>query len=103
MVMSPKIVTCCYCGTRAALRLDGDRHELTCSNCGAPLRNLKVMAVDKKERAQNRKTNHKVKKSKPYERYSDRYEYARKPRKRRKSLMSKVFEEAFDIIEDIFD
>ena len=39
-----KIVTCCYCGTRAALVLRGrDRHELTCSACGAPLHDLKML------------------------------------------------------------
>ena len=37
-----KIATCCYCGTKAALVLRGrDRHELTCGNCGAPLRAMK--------------------------------------------------------------
>jgi hypothetical protein len=35
--MTPKIATCCYFGTRAALVLDRARHELACSSCGAPL------------------------------------------------------------------
>lgn len=35
-------VTCCYCGSRAALVLTGAvRHELSCASCGAPLRSLK--------------------------------------------------------------
>ena len=39
-----KIATCCYCGTRAALVLSGrERHELACSNCGAPLHDLKML------------------------------------------------------------
>ena len=42
--MTPKIATCCYCGTRAALVLTGrDRHELACSSCGAPLHDLKML------------------------------------------------------------
>jgi hypothetical protein len=41
-----KIATCCYCGTRAALVLRGnDRHELSCSSCGAPLHNLKMLPI----------------------------------------------------------
>jgi len=39
-----KVATCCYCGTRAALVLQGkDRHELACRQCGAPLHDLKLM------------------------------------------------------------
>ena len=42
-----KIATCCYCGTRAALVLRGkERHELACSNCGAPLHDLKMLRSD---------------------------------------------------------
>ena len=44
MPMDPvtKIGTCCYCGSRAMLTLQGDsRHELACSSCGAPLHNMK--------------------------------------------------------------
>jgi len=43
-----KIVTCCYCGTRAALVLTGKtRHELACSSCGAPLHDLKMLPKDR--------------------------------------------------------
>ena len=42
--MTPKIATCCYCGTRAALILRGkERHELACSTCGAPLHEMKML------------------------------------------------------------
>lgn len=103
MVMTPKIATCCYCGTRAALRLDQVRHELTCSNCGAPLRNLKHMAIEGKDPYAPKDKRKKVKKSKAYHQPAEYRQPPRKSRKRRKSLMSKVFEEAFDVIEDIFD
>ena len=44
-----KIATCCYCGTRAVLNLRGkDRHELACSNCGAPLHEMKMLRRDAK-------------------------------------------------------
>ncbi len=44
MTYGTKVATCCYCGTRAALVLRGkERHELACSNCGAPLHNLKML------------------------------------------------------------
>ena len=103
MVMTPKIATCCYCGTRAALRLDHDRHELTCRSCGAPLRNLKHMTLDRKEEARKPKPKKLQKKSKTSWEYGDARGAYRKPRKKRKSLMSKVFEEALDVLEDIFD
>jgi len=45
-----KIVTCCYCGTRAALVLMGDqKHCLACSSCGAPITQMKQL---KKTRVQ---------------------------------------------------
>ena len=47
--MSARIATCCYCGTRAALVLKdmpGGRHELGCSACGAPLREMKAIPAD---------------------------------------------------------
>ena len=74
-----KIATCCYCGTRAALVLRGEtRHELSCSACGAPLHNLKMMPkAPGAPRA--------------------------KPAKKRKTFGRKIFEEVFDLVEDIFD
>lgn len=91
--MGPKIATCCYCGTRAALVLDKGRHELTCSSCGAPLRNLKRMPSDS---APTRRP--KARPAPP--RQSPKP--ARK-QKKRKSLRKKLFEEVWDAIEDVFD
>ena len=92
-----KIVTCCYCGTRAALVLKGkERHELACSSCGAPLHDLKMLKPLRKQdselvgRARVAAPQREVRKK-------------RKPKKKRKGLFSKVMEEAFDVIEDIFD
>lgn len=74
------------------------RHELACSSCGAPLHDLKML---RKERSGDRETvpANRVRTRPPAQ---PRYEKPKK-RKRRKSLMKKVFEEAFDVIEDIFD
>ena len=96
MRQAPKIATCCYCGTRAALVLKGEtRHELACSACGAPLHNLKQLPRD-----------HVIDKTRagPQRRRPEMASWSHKRRKKkRKSLTSRVFEEAFDIIEDIFD
>jgi hypothetical protein len=99
-----KIATCCYCGTRAALVLRGrERHELSCSNCGAPLHDMKMLRAD---HAGTRET------ARPSPtRSGPMGDPARMPQhdpRRRKVKKSKGFgrrflEEAFDLIEDIFD
>ena len=89
-------MTCCYCGTRAALVLDRGRHELACSACGAPLHDMKMLRRDPAPDARPRLD---VPPARP-----PKYRAApQKPVKRRKGLFRKVLEEAFDVIEDIFD
>lgn len=93
-----KIVTCCYCGTRAALVLRGrDRHELACSSCGAPLHELKMLPV---QRGGDRELV-----DRPSPAYSSKKKQKKpsKKRKRRTGWLKDVFEEAFDVLEDIFD
>lgn len=108
-----KIATCCYCGTRAVLRFDRGRHELVCRACGAPLHNMKAMpqaapapAPAQAPRSANR----------PVKRYSgtaqkqpSRYreadheeDYKYRGRKR-KSVRRRIFEDLWDVVEDIFD
>lgn len=99
-----KIATCCYCGTRAVLKLKGHlRHELTCSGCGAPLHEMKMLRTDARtDPGHTRETmgryNPKYRdrdgKSKKYKSYK---------KKRKKPLIGRVFEEVFDVIEDILD
>lgn len=92
-----KIATCCYCGTRAALVLTGgQRHELACSACGAPLHNLKML---RKDRGSEREMIH----QRPAKPVNSRKPRKVKPVKRRKSMLSRLVEEAFDVIEDVFD
>ncbi len=93
-----KIVTCCYCGARAAMVLKGKvRHELACSSCGAPLHDLKMLPRDRKGDAEL------VRPSPVRNRAQVEKPQKRKKPKRRKGLFKKVFEEAFDVLEDIFD
>ncbi|QFT73673.1 hypothetical protein [Ruegeria sp. THAF33] len=88
-----KIATCCYCGTRAALVLRGkERHELSCSSCGAPLHDLKMLP--KRKAAPAKTVRSAVSHSPPRK---------TKRKKKKKSMFSRVFDEAWDVIEDIFD
>ncbi len=114
-----KIATCCYCGARAALVLAGDtRHELACSSCGAPLHNLKQMPVPApgKEpahfshpiRTPKSKGKHAHKSEKraahPKKTWHDApYQKKKKPKKKRGKWAKDLFEDVFDVIEDIFD
>ncbi|MFY2825865.1 hypothetical protein [Ruegeria sp. MALMAid1280] len=93
-ISSPsKIATCCYCGTRAALVLKGkQRHELSCSSCGAPLHDLKM--VPKRKLSEG--------KAKRDTANAAGYRKKKKPKKK-KTMFSRVFDEAWDVIEDIFD
>jgi hypothetical protein len=91
-----KIATCCYCGTRAALILRGrERHELSCASCGAPLHDLKMLRTDQPGKREL---------VKPSPVRNERYPHSkrRKPKPRR-SLKRRLFEEAWDLVEDIFD
>lgn len=95
-----KIATCCYCGTKAALVLRGERHhELSCSSCGAPLQALKMLPKQPERATASSTTpahpgpswvrDAKVKKP--------------KKRKKNKSFKQKAWGEFWDAIEDIFD
>ena len=91
-----KIATCCYCGTRAALVLTGrDRHELACSNCGAPLHDLKMLP--KKKKGDRELVRPSPMRGRP--------QGKPKPKKRKSKMrrFADMFEDAFDIIEDILD
>ncbi len=99
-----KIATCCYCGTRAALVLAGRvRHELACSNCGAPLHELKKLPVDTHG-------DRELVKPSPVRgdrRTSKGHRARRKKPKTRKGLkgflLAKVADAAEDILDDVFD
>lgn len=101
--MGHKIATCNYCGTRAALVLDRSRHELACSSCGAPLHDMKAMPSAKPERARPKGRPMTL----PRQDYDEGPRAAPPPRnrkkKRRKGIGRRIFEEIWDVVEDVFD
>ncbi|MCJ7873843.1 hypothetical protein Q4577_13940 [Marinovum sp. 2_MG-2023] len=110
MPQGTKIATCCYCGTRAALVLRGDkRHELSCASCGAPLHDLKLMPaarLDGKNLTRKPVKSRGSKGATPNPYWETRPEKSKKKKKKKKSRKSGVswfLDEAFDAIEDIFD
>src|SRR5690606_14112999 len=101
-----KIATCCHCGSRAALRLDQGRHELSCANCAAPLRNFKALPARVPDRASDRGavTHQAPLRRSPAARSKPRKCY--KPKKRQGWFgrgLRDFAEEVFDVVEDIFD
>lgn len=101
MSRNVKIATCCYCGTRAALRLCGrERHELACAACGAPLRAMKRLREDHAGRPSRPKRSADIP-------AGPKAATTAKPIKargrRRKSAWRKALGDAFDLIEDILD
>ncbi|MBF9049474.1 hypothetical protein GTA62_01435 [Roseobacter sp. HKCCD9010] len=101
MPKGTKIGTCCYCGSRTLLKLTArDGHELACASCGAPIHEMKAL---------KKSDSHEVKRSRPqpspyvdYVHGPPRH-HAKRKQKRRKPMWKKAFEEAFDLVEDIFD
>ncbi|EBA15636.1 hypothetical protein RSK20926_15501 [Roseobacter sp. SK209-2-6] len=120
-----KILNCCYCGVQATfvpsgLSAGAGVTSLVCSACGAPLaaqkarplapgkgaslpEGAKIGASSVREgKAKKVKSKGKIKKTK-----AQKGSYAKvsvqKPRKKKKSLFQKVFSEAVDLVEDIFD
>ncbi len=97
--MTPKIATCCYCGTRAALVLTGTtRHELACSACGAPLHNMKMLKAERDATAPSRKQARGRPSAEPTHRPTKS-----KRKKKKKSKTKWLMGEAWDLLEDIFD
>ncbi|MFZ5962368.1 hypothetical protein ACOXXX_05395 [Thalassococcus sp. BH17M4-6] len=102
-----KIATCCYCGTRAALVLQGDtRHELACASCGAPLHDMKMFpgaeASHGPASAKPRKKKRPKVHATPLQLWEREMPKSRK-KKKRKTLGKRFLSEAFDVLEDIFD
>ncbi|MEP1766324.1 MAG: hypothetical protein ABJJ53_06750 [Sulfitobacter sp.] len=81
--------------------MDAGHHTLTCQACGAPLSKLKslpVAAPVTRAAVTHQPHTHKNRKrAKPPKKSSFKY------KKRRKGFWRKFAEEAFDLVEDIFD
>lgn len=108
MPQNAKIATCCYCGTRSVLSFAAAsgaasgpmQHELSCSSCGAALRNLKPIKLERREPAKARPS--------PRELERRRGQRPAKPKAKRRSKRRtpsfwRLVSEVFDEIEDIFD
>lgn len=98
--MTTKIATCCYCGSRTMLKLTARQgHELACGRCGAPLHEMKALKLEP-----GRPSRRASAVADPVQDWRREEAYRpRKKKKRRKPLWSRALEEAFDVIEDIFD
>ncbi len=108
--MAPKIATCSYCGTRAALVFDEGLHELTCRACGAPLHEMKFMPqpADKVEkRRRDAKPDRQKSRRRPVPEHKRRewrdWPARKRPKRRRKPIAKRMLEELWDVVEDIFD
>ncbi|QIE44034.1 hypothetical protein G5B38_18255 [Pseudohalocynthiibacter aestuariivivens] len=108
----PKIATCCYCGTRAALVIRSEgRHELSCAACGAPLREMKAMPVGGGATRDLRTIypafearRHKRDKAKrDSEHHADQHGRGSKRRNSGMHFIREAIEEVWDTLEDVFD
>ena len=104
MPQTKKIATCCYCGTRAVLVLDTSRHELACSACGAPLHDMKSIPAPAEKSVYRPAPVADTPKKRAYHPHPKHYSgYKKRKKRKRKPLGRKIFEEIWDVVEDIFD
>lgn len=81
-----------------------EQHELACGSCGAPLRHLKGVPVERRKRSPKttaRSAPDDFWAPNPHPVSASRKKH--KSRKRRKSLSRRITSELFDVLEDIFD
>lgn len=81
------------------------RHELSCAACGAPLRELKALRSDNPGERHLLSPGRGTKMPKDGARRPAPPKPVKKKKKakRKKGLMARVLDEAFDLVEDIFD
>lgn len=99
-----KIATCCYCGTKAALVLRGqDKHELSCSKCGAPLRALKMLPKNANRSAAPASRHDSHAGRKRVEKYPEYRKERPKKRRKTKSFGKRMMSGLWDVVEDVVD
>lgn len=100
-----KSATCCYCGSHTILTLsEGTRHELKCSDCGAPLSRMKSLRKDHVQdtyTVQGRRDHKPAHASKYGKAPSKTSSYKKKSK--RKSFAARFFDVAEDLVEEVFD
>lgn len=80
------------------------RHELSCAACGAPLHELKALRSDNSGERHLLSPGRVARTPKDGARRSSPPKPVKKKKaKRKKGLMARVLDEAFDLVEDIFD
>ena len=101
---STKIATCCYCGRRQTLKPTArDGHELACGACGAPLHEMKWLRPPEQRRETVKRSPERAAPHGFATYQQPKKAKKSRKKKRRTSLWKKAMEEAFDVIEDIFD
>ena len=92
-----KMITCCYCGARDVMRMGkGSRVALNCLTCGAPVRKMEAVKVGE---AAAPKPAAPIPEKVNKHRRPKHFEAAKKRKKKRKSLLAHIIDEA----EDFFD
>ena len=104
MPQNTKIATCSYCGRRQTLDFTArGGHELACGACGAPIHEMKWLKPPEQrveaKRSPRQPAPHGF--ALPERPLKSRRKKKRKPMWKR--MMKDTFEEACDVIEDIFD
>jgi ribosomal protein L34E len=107
MPYQTKIATCSYCGRRQTLTLSARAgHELACGACGAPLHEMKWLKAGRGTRASSAARASPrpmaIPRATAGTRTTATPANARSARNA-KGLLREVFEEAFDVLDDIFD
>lgn len=108
MPTGPKIATCNYCGTRAALVLDSGRHELTCASCGAPLHDLKQMPSAAGSHSARQAGHHPSQIRTPHDNLAEQLRSPQRPKKKKKrkpgyKAARKATKGLFELLDDLFD
>lgn len=93
-----KMITCCYCGARDVMRMGkGARVALSCLTCGAPVKKMEAVTLAEAVAPHPpAKPPEKVNRH----RRPDHFEAAKKRKKKRKSLLSRIIDEAEDFFDD---
>ena len=101
MPINTKIATCSFCGRRQTMQFTArGGHELACGACGAPLHEMKWL---KPPEARAPTVKRSAERPAPHGYGLPARPLTARRKKKRRSVWKDVFEEAFELIEEIFD
>ncbi|MEM7525254.1 MAG: hypothetical protein AAF360_16170 [Pseudomonadota bacterium] len=98
-----KMITCCYCGARDALRMGkGARVTLSCLTCGAPVRKMEDVRIDAPTQPVAAAPPKKVNKHRRPEHFDA---FRKRKKKKKKSGFARLWDKVDDVfdLDDIFD